>query len=503
MSLGLGRRLTLPHPPSSIPQPLAPGSPLVGGALAILLGVGVGVVVVIGSPVGALALVLGLAAAVAVAASLHVGLLALVGIASLLPFAVIPVRVGVQLTAVDALLGAILLGWLVRLVGRDRRLELPPACCLVVLYVGVAVTALLAGAAYAPVTGAVARSFLKYVAAILLVLAVVNVVKTRDQIRGLVRALILGGAFAAGVGLVIHALPRPTIVRLLSSLSVVGYPSGPEILRFRPGPDNTYTDLLRATGTSIDPNVFGGLLTLAAALMLAQWFAPRPVVPRWVLGPLATMTVVAMVASDSRSSWVGLAAAVAFLATFRHRKLWLVAIPAALFLLALPIGQEMLDRLVSGFTARDRAAALRVDEYRQAVRLIAAYPLLGVGFGGAPELGTFVGVSSTYLLVGEHTGLLGLGLFLAAVVALALGSMRAAARATCPEDRALVVSLQAPFVAALTAGLFDHYFMNPQFPHMVALFWLYAGLLAAATRLVMRSGDPAGLPSPARRPVRG
>jgi hypothetical protein len=25
--------------------------------------------------------------------------------------------------------------------------------------------------------------------------------------------------------------------------------------------------------------------------------------------------------------------------------------------------------------------------------------------------------------------------------------------------------------------------MNPQFPHMVALFWLYLGLLAASTRI--------------------
>jgi hypothetical protein len=32
-------------------------------------------------------------------------------------------------------------------------------------------------------------------------------------------------------------------------------------------------------------------------------------------------------------------------------------------------------------------------------------------------------------------------------------------------------------------GNLDHYFMNPLFPHMVALFWLYAGLLAASARL--------------------
>ena len=43
--------------------------------------------------------------------------------------------------------------------------------------------------------------------------------------------------------------------------------------------------------------------------------------------------------------------------------------------------------------------------------------------------------------------------------------------------------LLAPFVGAVLVGNLDHYFMNPAFPHMVALFWLYAGLLAASARL--------------------
>jgi len=148
----------------------------------------------------------------------------------------------------------------------------------------------------------------------------------------------------------------------------------------------------------------------------------------------------------------------------------------------------MLERLASGFAARDRAAALRLDEYRQAIAIIREYPVFGVGFGGSPELGTFVGVSSIYLLVGEHTGLVGLGLLLLTFATLAYVSVRALVRAADSDDRALLATLQAPLVAALVAGLFDHYFMNPVFPHMVALLWLYAGLLAAASRLTTQDG---------------
>ena len=460
------------------------GSPVVAGLLAILVGGAVGVGVALGSPVAALALAIGLVVAVVVARSVRAGLLVLVVVASLLPYGVIPVRIGVQLTLVDALLILIFGGWIVHHVLREGRVELTTVGRPLVAYVAVAVAALLAGMAYAPLGGPVLRSFLKYVVAILVFLPVVNVIRAHDQVRTLVRALIVGGVLAAIVGLAIHAQTPEKIVELLSSLSVVGYPSGREVLRYLPGPNNTYSDVLRATGTQIDPNVFGGLLMLAGALALAQLFAPRPVLPRWLLLPALLLMAWAMVLSQSRSSWLSLAAAGAYLATVRDRRLWLLGLAGGAGLASLPVGRDMLERLASGFAARDRAAALRVDEYRHAIQIIRDYPVLGVGFGGAPELGTFVGVSSIYLLVGEHTGLVGLGLLLLTFAILAVVSTRALIRARDPDQRGLITTLQAPLVAALVAGLFDHYFMNPQFPHMVVLLWLYAGLLVAASRSV-------------------
>jgi hypothetical protein len=459
------------------------GSPAVAVGLALLAGWGVGAAVALGSPVGALAVAAGLVAAWAVTRSVKAALLGLVVVASLLPFAVIPVRVGVSLTFVDALFAAIVLGWLLRHVLPSRQLDLTPAGWLLLAYLVTAVAALVLGAAYAAPNGAAVRSVLKYLVAIGLFVVVVDVVRDRATIRRLIQALILGGILAAALGLAINALPRPTIVDLLSSLSVLGYPSGPGVLRFLPGPNNTYSDTLRAVGTSIDPNVFGGMLMLAAALMLAQSFARRPLLPRWLLVPGLAITALAMISSESRASWLGLAAAGAMLATIRDRRLWLLGVPAAGALLALPVGQRMLARLASGFAAQDRAAALRLDEYRQALRIIADYPILGVGFGGAPEVGTFVGVSSIYLLVGEQTGLIGLGLFLLTLGAVGFAGLRAALTAPDPADRALAGTLLAPFLAAVLVGNLDHYFMNPQFPHMVALFWLYAGLLAASARL--------------------
>jgi len=463
------------------------GSPLVAVALALLAGWGVGATVVLWSPVGALAVAGGLIVAWAVTRSVQAGLLGMVAVASLLPYAVIPVRVGVSLTFMDALLAVIVVGWLLRHVLPAGRLALTGAGWLLLAYLVTAIAALVIGTSYASPSGAAVRSFLKYIVAISLFIVVVDAVRDRATVRRLVRVLMLGGMAAAGLGLVIHALPRPTMVDVLSSLGVLGYPAGPGVLRFLPGPNNTYSDTLRAVGTSIDPNVFGGMLMLAGTLMLAQCFSRRPVLPRWLLVAGLGVTAVAMVLSQSRASWLGLAAAAGLLATIRDRRLWLLAVPVAGALFALPAGRNMVARLISGFTAQDRAAALRLDEYRQAIQIIRDYPVLGVGFGGAPEVGTFVGVSSIYLLVGEHTGLIGLGLFLLTLTAVAWAGLRAALFAPDPEDRAMAGTLLAPLLAGALVGNLDHYFMNPAFPHMVALFWLYLGLLAATARLTVES----------------
>ncbi|MCC7370757.1 MAG: O-antigen ligase family protein [Chloroflexi bacterium] len=479
--------------PDWVVDHLSWGSPLVVVLLALLVGGGLGVAVAAGSPVGVAAVALGLIAAWCVTRGVQAGLLGLVAVATLLPYAVIPVRVGVALTFVDALLAAIFLNWLLRHVLTARRLQLTLAGRLLVAYLVTAVLALVLGAAYAMPSGAALRSFLKYEVAICLFIVVVDVVRERATIQRLVQALILGGIAAAALGLAIHSLPREQIVEVLSSLSVLGYPSGPGVLRFLPGPNNTYSDTLRAVGTSIDPNVFGGMLMLSATLMLGQLFAARPVLPRWLLLPGLGLTATAMVFSESRASWLGLAAAGALLATIRDRRLWLLGLPAVGALLALPVGQRMVSRLASGFAAQDRAAALRVDEYRQALKIIADYPVLGVGFGGAPELGTFVGVSSIYLLVGENTGLIGLGIFLLILAVVMVQGLRAALLAPDREDRALAATLLAPVLAGALVGNLDHYFMNPRFPHMVALFWLYVGLLAAATRRAMQPSQESGV----------
>jgi hypothetical protein len=57
----------------------------------------------------------------------------------------------------------------------------------------------------------------------------------------------------------------------------------------------------------------------------------------------------------------------------------------------------------------------------------------------------------------------------------------------------------AALAGAMVAGVLDHYLFNLNFPHAVALFWLYLGLAVAATMIErLKISNRAGISDTAR-----
>jgi O-antigen ligase len=191
----------------------------------------------------------------------------------------------------------------------------------------------------------------------------------------------------------------------------------------------------------------------------------------------------------SRSAWVGLAAGLAYLAVVKERRLLVVGALALGGLLLLPQTQPFVGRFTAGLELRDQATLMRLDEYRNALAIIGQYPLFGIGFGEAPSIELSVGVSSLYLLIAEQMGLVGLATFLVLILVAAVDGLRLHVPRASPRW-ATVSGLQAALVGALVAGLFDHYFFNLRFPHMVALFWLLLGLLSVVRSLSQETRSP-------------
>ncbi|HEX3247267.1 MAG TPA: O-antigen ligase family protein [Chloroflexota bacterium] len=461
--------------------------------LAILLAIGVGACVALlpfaMPPVAAAAVLPGIGALVVLLARPRVGLLGFVALVTLLPFAVVPVRFGVQLTVLDVVLICLLVGWLAHTAQRGERIDLTRTGIALLIFCVIGVVSFVISAPYA-YTPELARRFIKLVLSTLFFIVTFNLVTDTQWLVRNARALIVSGSLAAAIGLAVYSQSPERQVALLSRLQVLGYPSGQEVLRFLPGPNDTYTNILRATGTSIDPNVFAGMLLIVAAVLLGQLFAREPVFPRAGLAVALALAAGCLVATQSRATWLGLVVALGWIATLRYRKAWVLGVAGAFGLLLTSFGQNLIGRVISGFEARDKASALRESEYRNALEIIQAYPILGIGFGASPRLGLFPGVSSQYLLVAEQTGLLGLIAYLMAVAYVLMPSLRFSVGAG-RDPRGLVISLQSAFIAALVSGLFDHYWANHAFPHAVALFWYVAALLVRATRLE-QEGDTQG-----------
>jgi len=417
-----------------------------------------------------------------------------VAVVATLPFGVIPVPLaGAQLTFVDAVVISTSVVVVARWIFTSATVPVDLPALALIGFVLVCIAALLSGGAMDPLTPELIRRTGKLLASLLFFIVARGVLTSTARVVGLTRGLMVAGAVQGLIGTALMASSPQTQLNLLTRLAVVGYPTT-DVLRYVPGPNNTYTDQLRAIGTSIDPNVFGGTLMLSLALIVVQWASPRPILRKWLLVLLAIPTSAGVLLSLSRASWLGLAVALGLIGLLCYRRILVLGLLGAAAVLAAPSGQALVSRFVNGFSSADPATAFRFGEYTNALTLLSRYPVLGIGFGGSPDIDVTAGVSSVYLLVGEQTGLIGLSVFLVAVVATWMIGLRGLRSGGDARIRGVRAAFLAAVTGAMVTGLLDQYFANLAFPHAVALFWLYAAALIAvsgsAGALALRDAEP-------------
>ncbi|RLC81276.1 MAG: polymerase [Chloroflexi bacterium] len=413
-----------------------------------------------------------------------------IGVVCLLPFASFPFSIGFTPTLLDAALGALFLIWVLQIAtGAQRELVGTALGLPVAVFMLLAIGSFIFGLSHAPATSYVLRHFGEILLSVGLFFLVVNTVRDAVRLERIARALILCAFAAAALGILLYVVAAyisdDLIISALSKLARLGYPAGPGVLRYiRDDPELP----MRATSTSVDPNVLGSLLNLALGIAVPQLFTPRPFIRRRYLIPVLGVMALCLGLTISRGSLVGLGAALCAVATLRYRKLWLLLLAAAALLLLLAPGHVV--HLLEGFRGQDLATQMRFGEYKDALILIGRYPWLGVGFGGSPDIDTYVGVANVYLLIAEMMGLVGLtGFFVVMGVLFARFWRVRALAATVPELEPLWWGLHAALVGALMGGVVDHYFFNLDFHHSVTLFWLLVGLATAATEIIRRQAE--------------
>ncbi len=456
---------------------LHPPGELGVAAVGLLVGAALGIVVAAASPLYTVAGLVGIVVLACVFIDARVALFGFIAVATLLPFGTIPIALGpVTPTLVDACLVSLLLVWILRLLADHREhLRTSGADLPILLFIGACFTSFVLGTAYQTTTTDL-RHFAELLNAIILFFGVVNSVRDTSTLRRLMQALVVGGAAAGSIGIVLYYLPAATSTALLASLARIGYPAS-NILQYNPG-----TTIQRAIGTSIDPNILGATLMMTGTIAVALLFASPG---RWQKVALLAALVPIMIAlllTYSRGSLIGFLAGCALIATLRYRRLWLLAgiIGIAIALSPQLAQSTFLTHLQSGIEVQDQAAAMRLGEYKDALRLISQYPWFGVGFGAAPDVDLYVGVSSIYLLLAEQVGLVGLALWIWAMAVVVIRGTLGCIRRR-DEASSLALACLSALISALVAGIFDHHFVD--FPHVSAMVWMIAGLLMVALKL--------------------
>jgi O-antigen ligase len=293
--------------------------------------------------------------------------------------------------------------------------------------------------------------------------------------------LLLAAGAAAVIAIGLYFLPDDLANSLLSRLGILGYPAG-DVLRYiedNPGLAE------RAIGTSVDPNVLGGMLSMTLALAVPQLLSTKPLLSRRLTAGIVAALGLGLLLTFSRGSMMAAAGGLGLIALLRYPKLLLVMALAALLIFVLPWTQEYTLHFIEGIQFEDLATQMRIGEYLDALELISRYPIFGVGFAGTPDIDLYLGVAMVYLTIGGEMGLLGLAAFGAVIGTLFAAGWRVRHLAEAGSRRdAIWLGLYAAVVAGLVGGIFDHYLFNLDFHHSVTIFWLFVGLAASAARLL-------------------
>lgn len=457
------------------------GSILIMGLLVGGTAVFGGLVLAFGGPLAGAALLAAILVGLVVLRDIELGFWGVILVVCLLPFATLPIDIGLTPTFLDMALGAVFAIWALGLVtGRQRTVVTSPLTIPLGIFILVAVFAFIFGLGNGPLTPTLLRKFAELILSLSFVLIIIDYCTTWLRVERLVQVVIIGGAAAAAIAIGLWLIPEETANTALNMLTRLGYPGGWVIRYIEENPALSE----RAIGTNVDPNVLGGLLLMIGALTGPQLVSKRPLFPRWFTYLLFGMILLGLVLTFSRSAMFGLAAGFAFIGVLRYRRLIPYMAGAGILFLLLPFTQAYVSRFTEGILGQDLATQMRFGEYKDALTLIQRYPLFGVGFAGTPDIDIYLGVANVYFTIAEVMGLVGLLSFFAVIIGVFVYAfLNRQVIKTDSRIDSVWLGLHAALVGALAAGFFDHYLFNMEFHHAVTAFWMLVGLAIASTRV--------------------
>jgi O-antigen ligase len=241
----------------------------------------------------------------------------------------------------------------------------------------------------------------------------------------------------------------------------------------------------RVQGSLSHYMTYSGVLMLVACTAAARIMF-RPQDRAWASMVMPAL-LVALALTLSRNAWVGVCAGIGLLFLLRDfRLIALLPVAAALFITVAPT--TLTDRLYSTFSLTDPTNRDRMDMFETGLRIVKANPVFGVGPDGVrlvyPTYRTPGAVKqlnphlhNVPLQIAAERGLPGLALWLWFIVVLVRDLVR---KTRSSPMRSLPTAALAGVLAMVTAGMFEYNFGDSEF---LMLFLLIVTLPYAADRV--------------------
>jgi O-antigen ligase len=314
-----------------------------------------------------------------------------------------------------------------------------------------------------------------------------KVIKTKQQLKNVILLVVASSTVSAIFG-IIQAITQKPITLAIGTYGE--YIKGGGLI--------TYGEILRAFGTLIDANNFGGFLIMPLSILLAILITNKELTHKRLLWLAAGLQVFAMLLSLSRGSLLGFALSFIMIlllsGIFKNIKV-LVAIT---LLIVVIFGGEMAgfhiipkrikNRIVSiQQGANDDAMTPRFARWDYFLQRSLQRPLTGWGFISDQETidyfeGIAVSPHNTYLFIAVQRGYIVLAIILLIIIIIIFKGIFSYRSINDPIIRGLNIGIISSFIGLFAlSAVFDPYLQQNQVDIM---FWLFVAMALKSSRLV-------------------
>lgn len=293
---------------------------------------------------------------------------------------------------------------------------------------------------------------------------IINLIKTKKQLKGLLTAFVISGTLVCLYGIAQYVFGWDTTQAWMD--------------------EGMFEDIkMRIYSTLGNPNVLGEyiLLVLPAAIGL-MWTSKRAAA-KIVYAGISAIMFVALILTFSRGCWIGILIAAAIFITFAAGKLWglgLIALP----ILPMVIPESIINRFSSIGDMKDSSTSYRVYIWMGTLAMMKDFWLSGIGMGQQAFTAVYPFYSynavvaphshNLFLQILVECGITGIAAFLIIMILLIRRVMsgygfggKGNALST------LMTAITAGICGFLVQGMFDNCFYNYR---VMLVFWCVAAM---------------------------